>query len=138
MANTLYPKYRQALLAGGVNLSTGAVKAVLIDLGAYTYSAAHQFLSDVPSAARFGTPQTLANKTITNGNFDADDVTFPAVAAGASTGGAVEAVLFYRDSGAEAASELIYLMDTGVTGLPLTLNGSPVKITFDAAGIFQL
>ena len=56
MANALYPKYKEALLSASTNVSlvTGTVKAVLIDLADYTYSAAHDFLDDIPAAAREG------------------------------------------------------------------------------------
>lgn len=65
--SNLYPKYKEALLSGGVNLLTGGVKAVLIELGAYTYSDAHQFLSSVPSAARIGRRNSpdMVNRALT-------------------------------------------------------------------------
>lgn len=137
MANLSYPKYRQALMDNGVDIKDSTIKGVLIDTGAYTYSAAHDFLDDVPSAARIGTPQTLQNKTITNGVLDADDITFSNVTAGTGSAATVEALLLYRDTGTEATSELIALYDT-VSGLPLALNGSSVKITWDATGIIAL
>lgn len=132
MSNLLFPKYKEALLAGGVNLSSGTVKAVLIDLADYTYNSAHDFLDDVPSGARVGTPQTLGSKTTTGGVFDAADVTFPTV-----TGDQSEAVLIYRDSGVEASSELIALIDTA-TGLPVTPSGGNIIIAWHASGIFAL
>jgi len=137
MANKLYPKFKQALLSPGLNLSTATVKAVLIDTGAYTQSDAHEFLSSVPSGARFGTPQALTTKTVTNGVFDAADTEFPSVAAGTGTGTAVEAIIVYVEGADDTASRLVAYIDTA-TGLPLTLNGSNPKITWDAAGIFNL
>lgn len=135
MANALYPKYKEALLSGGTNvaLSSGTVKAMLVDLADYTYSAAHDFLDDVPSGARVGTPQTIANKSVTNGLFDGDDVSFPSV-----TGDQSEALIIYIDTGSEATSRLVAFLDTGVTGLPVTPNGGNIGITWNASGIFQL
>lgn len=135
MANAIYPKYKEALISGSSNvaLSSGTVKAVLVDLADYTYSAAHDFFDDVPSGARVGTPQTIGSKSVTNGLFDGTDVTFSAV-----TGDQSEAIIIYIDTGSEATSRLVAFMDTGVTGLPVTPNGGDISITWNASGIFQL
>jgi hypothetical protein len=132
MANALYPKFKEAALKAGVNLESGNVKVALVDLGTYTYSAAHEFYSSVTSAV-VGTPQALASKTFTNGVFDAADSTIPAV-----TGNTVEALVIYVDSGSAATSPLVAFFDTGVTGLPFTPNGGAANITWNASGIFQL
>jgi hypothetical protein len=137
MANKIFPKFKQALLGAGVNLASGTVKAVLIDSGRYTYADAHQFLPSVPAAARIGTPATLANKTVVDGVFDADDSMFTSVPAQTGTASAEEAILLYRDSGTEATSELIAYIDTA-TGLPVTPNGGNIVVTWAAAGIFAL
>lgn len=134
MANAVYPKYKEALITGAANISLSAstVKAVLVDLADYTYSAAHDFLDDLPAGARVGTPQTLGTKTVTNGLFDAADSTFPAV-----TGDPSEAIVIYIDTGVEATSRLVAFFDTGVTGLPVTPNGGDISITWNAGGIVQ-
>jgi hypothetical protein len=137
MANKLYPKFKQALLGAGVNLLGGTVKAVLVDTGAYNYADAHQFLTSVPSAARVGTPATLANKTVVDGVFDADDSMFSSVPTQTGTAAAEEAILIYRDSGTEATSELVAYLDTA-TGLPVTPNGGNIVVAWNAAGIFAL
>lgn len=137
MANKLYPRYKEALLGAGVNLATGTIKAQLVDTGAYTYSDTHQYLAAVPSAARIGTAVTLASKTVANGAFDAADVTFSSVPAGSGSASAVEAIVIYRDSGAEGTSELVAFIDTA-TGLPITPNGGNVSVVWDAGGIFAL
>ena len=137
MANILYPLAKSKLSARTVNLTADTIKAVLVDLGGYTYSASHEFLSDIPSAARLGTPVALANKAEYYGFFDADDTTFSAVAAGSGTASAIEAIALYKDTGTVGTSSLIALLDTAI-GLPLTLNGSSVVITWPAAGILTL
>ena len=131
MANALYPKWKEALIGGAANAAlSGTVKAALVDTGAYTYSAAHDFLDDL--AGRVGTDQTLASKTFVNGAFDAADVTFP------SGGGvSVEAVVIYIDTGAPETSRLVAYIDTDVTGLPVT-NTGPVMVEWNVAGIFRL
>lgn len=135
MANAIYPKYKQALLdaSANVDLNDGTVKVALIDTGAYTYSAANEFYSDVAGAAVIGTPQTINNTTVTDGLFDGDNVTFSAV-----TGNSIEALLIYIDTGSAATSRLVAYLDTNVTGLPVTPNGGDIVITWNASGIFQL
>lgn len=134
MANAIYPKFKEQLLqfTANNNLSAGTVKAALVDLGVYTYSAAHQFYSSVSSAV-IGTPQTLGSKTFTNGVFDAANVTVPSV-----TGSTAEALVIYIDTGNAATSPLVAFFDTGVGGLPVTPNGGDINITWDAQGIFAL
>lgn len=133
MANAVYPIYKQALLDGSsdIDINDGTVKVALIDTGAYTYSAAHDFYNDL--AGVIGTPQTIANTTVTNGLFDGDNVTFTAVA-----GNSVEALVIYIDTGNVATSRLVAYIDTGVTGLPVTPNGGDIAITWNASGIVQL
>lgn len=134
MTNAIYPLYKQALLDGlaDTDLNDGTVKVALIDLADYTYSAAHDFYDDI-SAAVVGTPQTIANTTVTNGLFDGDNVTFTAV-----SGDPCEAIVIYIDTGVAGTSRLVAYIDTGVTGLPVTPNGGDITITWNASGIFQL
>lgn len=134
MANAIYPKWKEALLQFTTNndLDGQTVKAALVDTGTYTYSAAHDFYDDV-STAVVGTPQTIANKTYTNGVLDGDNVTYTAV-----TGNSVEAIVIYIDTGVAATSPLVAYIDTGVTGLPVTPNSGDINITWNASGIFAL
>lgn len=133
MANAIYPLYKQALLdaSANVDLNDGTVKVALIDTGTYTYNAAHDFYNDVSGIV--GTPQVIANTTVTNGVFDGDDVTFTAV-----TGNTVEALIIYIDTGDAATSRLVAYIDTGVTGLPVTPNFGDITVTWNASGIFAL
>jgi hypothetical protein len=141
MANAIYPKAKAALMKGGLNLLTDTIKAQLIDTGAYTYAAAHEFLSSVPAGARIGNAATLSGKTVTNSGsaavFDADDSLFTSVPAGTGTGTQSEAILIYRDTGDAATSNLIELIDTA-TGLPVTTNGGNVTMEWNANGIIRL
>jgi hypothetical protein len=99
-----------------------------------SYRASHEFLSDILSAARIAASGNLASKTVGNdGSFDSDDPTFSGV-----TGDSIEAIVLYIDTGTAGTSRLIMFQDTGVTGLPLTPDGSDVQITVDAAGWFKL
>ena len=133
MPNAIYPLYKQAILTGGANtnMSTGTVKAALVDTGVYTYSATHEFLTSL--TGRVGTDATLGTKTFTNGVFDAADITYTAV-----TGASVEAIVIYIDTGVAGTSRLIAYLDTGFTGLPVTPNGGDITVTWNASGIFAL
>lgn len=133
MANAIYPKYKEAILSGGANvdMSAGTVKAALVDTGVYTYSAAHQFLSDLTGVV--GTAVTLGTKTFTNGAFDSADPTWTSV-----SGNSAEAIVLYIDTGTAGTSRLIMFMDTGQTGLPVTPNGGNITYTVAASGWFTL
>jgi hypothetical protein len=138
MANALYPKFKQSLLAGDANAdldndtSTDGVYVALVDTGTYTYSSAHQFYSDLSGVV--GTDQRITAPTVTNGLLDGGDVTFTAV-----SGSSAEALVIYRkNSGANTTWRLVAYIDTGVTGLPVTPNGGDITITWNASGIFQL
>lgn len=133
MPNAIYPLYKASILqsAANSNMSAGTVKAALVDIGTYTYSAAHEFLSSL--SGRVGTDQTLGTKTFVNGVFDAADAVYTAV-----TGASVEALVIYIDTGVAGTSRLIAFIDTGVTGLPVTPNGGDINITWNVSGIFAL
>jgi hypothetical protein len=133
MANAIYPKYKEAIIQSSSNSSlTGTVKAALVDTGTYTYSASHEFLTDLSGVV--GTAQTIgATKAYTNGVFDGGDVTYTAV-----TGNTVEALVIYIDTGTAATSRLVAYIDTSVTGLPVTPNGGDINVTWNASGIFAL
>lgn len=137
MANAVYPEYKQSLLAGDANTtltgsgSTGLWVA-LIDTGTYTYSAAHQFYSDLSGV--IGTDVEVTTVTTANGTVDGDNVTFTAV-----SGATVEAFVLYRkNAGANTTWRLVAYIDTGVTGLPVTPNGGDIGISWNASGIFTL
>lgn len=126
MANSLYDKARKAFADGEINLLNDTIKCVLIDAADYAVDLAnHDFLDDVPSGARVGTPQTLGTKSTTAGVFDAADVTFSSV-----TGDQCEAILIYKDTGTAGTSRLIAYIDSA-TGLPVTPNGGDIQIQWD-------
>lgn len=134
MANIVYPKWKVAranaqtpdMDAVGTN-----IKAVLVDTGAYSYNAAHEFLSDIPSGARIATSPNLSGKAIDNttGVLNADDFAFPTV-----SGVQSEAIVFYVDTGDPATSRLWLYIDTA-TGLPVTPNGLDINVVLNASGI---
>lgn len=139
MANAIYPLYKEALLAAStnvslnVNTSTDGPFTALVDTGTYTYSASHQFASSLSGVA--GTDQRITTPTVTTGTLDGDDLTYTAVAAGAS----IEALVIYRhNSGANTTWRLVAFLDTSITGLPVTPNGGNITVTWNASGIFTI
>ena len=148
MANALYPKFKEALLnqaagTAAINLSSDTnIKVALVNItgstNAYTYSSSHQYFSSVStnSAAIVSTNYaTLTAKTVTNGVFDADDVTFT----GVSGTNVIGALVIYKDTGTAASSPLIAFLDSG-TGLSITPNGGSVTVSWDSGAnrIFAL
>jgi hypothetical protein len=131
MANATYTMFKQGILGGLYNLTTASIKVAAVR--AYTFSAAHVFMSDVTTAGGVlnGTSAALANPVITNGVFDADDTTITTTAsavnhvlivfqASAVTGGADVAA---------TAQRLIAYFDTG-TGLPVQPGTGTLSITW--------
>jgi hypothetical protein len=142
MANSLFDPGREGFLDGTIDYDTAVMKVTLIR--AYTFSAAHKFVSDVTGAGGVlhGTPGTLASKTVTSGVADAADLTFSAVAANASN----HSLLLYQASAvtggadvAATAQRVIAFIDTG-TNFPIVPNGGDVTIAWDngANKIFKL
>lgn len=131
MASALQPSFKELLLGGDIDLANDDIRAILIDVADYTYSAAHDFLDDVAAGARVAASTALASKTITGGVFDAADKTLTAV-----TGDPFEAIIIYKHTGVESTSPYIAYID-GISGTP---NGGDYTIQWDsgAAKIFAL
>lgn len=138
MANALYDKGREGFLDGSINWLTDSIKVMLVDTGAYTVNlATHQFVSDIAGAAIIARSAALSSKTATAGVANAANVTFSAV-----TGASVEALVIYKDSGADGTSRLVAYLDTvqGGGGLSVTPNGGDITIQWDTGAnkIFKL
>lgn len=129
MASALYPSFKELLLGGDIDLAADDIRAIIVDTADYTYSSAHNFLDDVAAGARVATSSALGSKTITNGVFDAADVTYNTV-----TGDSVEAIVLYKHTGNEATASLIAYID----GISVTPNGGNITVSWNASGIFAL
>jgi len=90
-------------------------------------------VNDITAAARpaaGGTSANLSSKSVTNGVFDAADVTLTGVTA-PSGGATCDAIMIYKDTGTESTSPIFLLLDqNGGTGLPVTPNGGDIAIAF--------
>ena len=138
MANALYPKWKEAIIQASADSAlngsgTTGVYAALVDTGTYTYSAAHQYYSDLSGIV--GTPVEIgATKSYTSGVFDGADVTWTSV-----SGNSAEAIVLYvKNAGANTTWRLVAFIDTNVTGLPVTPNGGNITVTWTASGLFGL
>lgn len=139
MANKIYPEFIRARMVGTSteDLSSAGVdvRIVLIDTALYTYSDAHQFLSDIPVGARIATSSSLTGKTVTIVGDDVQigsdnvDAVIPAAQP------TVEACAYYINTGTPATSRLLRYHDTGA-GFPFTPNpaGETKQLRPDATG----
>lgn len=137
MSNQLYGKGRQKFAQGDIHWKASGgdtIKVILVDAADYTLQIdTHEFLSDVPVAARVAIAQlTLLDPAL--GVCDGQDVTFPAV-----SGDQSEALIIYKDTGVEGTSPLVAYIDQA-TGLPVTPNGGDITVQWDngANKIFKL
>ena len=125
MANAWYRKGAEKVLLAQVNFDTDTIKARLVKNTYAQNLSTDEFISSVTEITG-STDQTLANTSVTNGVFDADDITFTAVPAGETS----EGVVIYKDTGVEGTSPLLMYIDT-ITGFPLATNGGNVVIQWD-------
>jgi hypothetical protein len=123
MASTCYAKAKESWLDNTLDLNDGDIRALFIDGADYTPNfATDDFLADVPAGARIGTATALANTTVTDGVFDADDTNMAAV-----TGDQFEHILLYLHTGSDATAKLVCLIDVTAT----TPNGGYILIQWD-------
>lgn len=141
MANASYYPFRDAIMVGSINMSTGVLKVALVR--GYTFAATHVFMSDVTTAGGVvnAASTALLNKTFTAGVFDADDITLTATASALN-----HVLIVYQSSAATGgadvaatAQRLLFYMDTG-TNLPIAPAAGTVTITWPntTGKIYQL
>ena len=125
MPNALYNPGKQAMLQAQVNFMTDNIRVALVNTSYTPDLTNHANLTSISSFV-VGSAQLLANKSVTNGVFDADDVTYSALAAGSN----LRAAVIYRDTGTPGTSTLLAYIDQ-ITGFPLATNGGDVTIQWD-------
>lgn len=136
MSNALFDKARQRFLEGSINWGTDTIKAVLVDLAAWTPNlSTNEYFADVSPSAYTGiSPVTLTSKSTTGGAASAANVTFTSV-----SGASLEAIVIFKFVTSNSDSPLIAIIDTA-TGLPITPNGGDIIVTWDTGvnKIFRL
>jgi len=119
--------------AAGINASSDAVKVDLIDLGVYTYSAAHDFYDDVTGSV--ATSAGVASKTFTNGVFDhADNASLWPTVSGAT----IEALIWWTDTAGAASTDDLLVYQDSSGSFPVTPNGGDIGLTLNASGVCAL
>ena len=131
MANSLYIKGKEKMLAAGINFATDTIKAALVK-STYVVDLANDEFYSTLSTYVLDTDVALTSKGITGGAFDADDVVWSAVAAGDTA----KAVVLYKDTGTAGTSPLLAYIDT-ITGFPLATNGGDVSVKWDN-GVYKI
>lgn len=123
MANSVYTSAKSTII--DTDLDAATLKLVLLN-SSYTFSAAHQHLSDIVSGDRVATSSALTGLAVSGGVLGADSPTLSAVDNGTAVAYAV-----YIDSGTESTSKLLTFIDTesdGTTAISLATNGSDVEV----------
>lgn len=128
MADLLYPSFKQLLLGGDIDLVTDDIRVVLMK-DTYSYNSAHDFMNDV-STHENGRSIALSGKTITNGVFDANDITLNATSASACN-----AIIIFKHTGSDATASLIAYIDFS-TFTPLA--SQLISASWNASGIFTI
>lgn len=129
MADACYVTFRQRQNLGSAPVQplTDDIRVVLVDAALYTPNLnTDAFLSDIPVGARVATTASLANKTMTSAQFDADDVAATGVPATP-----VDYLVVYQHTGVAATSQLMVFYDTA-GGLPFTTSSGTVTIVWGA------
>lgn len=121
MAKRLYTSAANGLDSGDFSWTTGTWKVSIVS-DAYVFSAAHDFHNDLSGIIA---TQAITGRTKTAGVWDADDPTFPSVAAGSTIAGAV----LWKDSGVSATSPLL-MFDDVLIGVPLMTDGGDIMLTW--------
>ena len=128
MASVLYPYGKQALLNGDIDLDSDVIKVRGISRSDYSYSDAHQFVSEVNGYGTTG-DYTLTGVTIDLGVFDANDATPWAANVDIDGTKTIDAWIVFKDTGNATSSQLIAYID--IESNPVTPNGSDVNIVWD-------
>jgi hypothetical protein len=132
VANAVFPKAKEGFLDGSIDLDTAVIKVALVR--SYTYSSSHEFVSDVTATGTLhATSAALSSIDVTNGVFDAADVTFTTP----STDSNDHSLLIFQSSAvgggsdvAASSQRVIAWIDTG-TGIPIKPAGGDITVVWD-------
>src|SRR5262245_30269518 len=100
--------------------------------GAYVYSDAHQYYTDLTGIQ--GAATEITNPQVVGNVFSGDLVVFVNI-----TGSVINAIVLHRQNGGlNSTWRLVLYEDTGILGFPLTINGGNVILKWNVQGIFGL
>jgi hypothetical protein len=123
MANAVYPKAKEAMLTGDVDLIAETVRLQMFD-DDVVYDATDEFLDDVAGTA-LGAAVEITAKDVTNGQFTGTNGSFTPTA-----GATVSALVVFIDSGSEATSRVLAYLDTKGDTAPIAIvtTGDPMLL----------
>ena len=132
MANAVFPKAKEGFLDGSIDLDTAVIKVALVR--GYTYSSSHEFVSDVTATGTLhATSAALSSIDVTDGVFDAADVTFTTPATDSND----HSLLIFQSSAvgggsdvAASSQRVIAWIDSG-TGIPIKPAGGDITVVWD-------
>jgi hypothetical protein len=132
VANAVFPKAKEGFLDGSIDLDTASIKVALVR--DYTYDGTDEFVDDVTATGTLhATSGTLTSVDVTNGVFDAADVTFTTPASNTND----HSLLIFQSSAvgggsdvAASSQRLIAWIDTG-TGIPIKPAGGDITVVWD-------
>jgi len=138
MSNFLYNKAKEKFLSAQLNWGTDSggdtFKAVLLT-NAYTPSATHTSLLDIPSSARIGISGALVGKSITDGIAAANPASFTGLPTSTGLNIRYIAIIKQNSGDSEAQSYLIAFIDTATgitTGIPVTQSTATIEWALDS------
>lgn len=137
MANGAFFEGMREFARGTVNWAASGgsdVRAILVDHADDTPAVAtDDHLSDIAAGAREEITGALTLiDAADDGVLDLNDFVFTGAA-----GDPCESIVFYRHTGTESTSDLLFFFDTA-TGLPVTLNGGDVNVQINASGLVKI
>jgi hypothetical protein len=138
-SNVLYPSGSENLLKGNFHFcsysgGTASSSYAALISSSYTYSAAHEFYSEI-SAHSCSAAVALGGVTCATGTLDAAASTFSSV----PTGQTVQHLVVFQSSSAASTDWLLAHFDTGSSGgINITTNGGDITITWNESGILAL
>lgn len=125
MTKRFYEKGAEKVLTKQIDFVGDTIKVSLIKSAYVPNFTTDEFYSTISANAH--ATATLASKSVLGGDFDAGDVTFPAVAAGQTC----NAIVIWKDTGVAGTSPLLVYIDSAdLTNFPVTTSGANIDITW--------
>lgn len=112
MSNFLYTKSKTQILNGNINFSSDSLKLIATNASYIPSQNNDEFVSDIPGSSIIFRSANLANKIVSSGTFDADDLEINGYA-----GTAFNAIILYKDTGSDLSSRLLCYINQAA-GLP--------------------
>ncbi len=130
MASNVYTYAKELILSTSINLLTDTIRVSIGRVSAYTFSASHQFKSEVATTQDATT--ALTSKTVTSGVFTATNSFFTTVPAGTN----LNFICIWKDTGSANTSPVIAYLD----GFTTTPNNNDITCVWPTTGskIFKI